>query len=901
MSSGFHDQLVRGSMSGQGSKHTWLGWVCGGAFPNPFLKISLIRRKSMASPHPSQPSMSQSMVQLQSPFRLKFHYAASAPGASGGGGGGVLEEKKKMKNSAHVPDGADGADDADLSLPQRRRTLAPPGDDYDDDVPAPSSSSHPSLNRTIQKASTPQSQHSQTHLGGKKKNQDAFEWVTAASSQNNNQHATKKVPDIPASSHAAGVPPAIVRAIKMAAATTNASKETTTSNGAVVDASALGGELALELFLRMQSYRDVTFATGQMAKDMAQKAEFVAAAHVVTHVFRQCAVVAANNKALKAAQLRRRNVITERRAAAAAAKSAAEAEAEAKANATQGAAEGRRTLLATYDDNDDENNANRDARREENEKHLSEEQEQELLEVPVAPRDQGFHRAKVLILCPTRAHAYRLLRTIVMLTPSAHAADFQKHVGAIVAGDGWQRFEQEYGGDADDDGGGGGGEDGGGNKRQGVGRRRNALSGAFAGCSTQDEYAAQFLDESPNTDDHFRIGLAMQRSRWRFFSDFSAADVIVASPLGLVTLHTDEVSRTMEGGSRKRRRRGDAANGATKSASDELPPPTLTDVLSSIEVLLVHAHDAMVMQNHAHVDTVGSLLNMLPGEGEACLKVSGAHSGIDFSRVREYFLSSGGGKSRRQTVVITKHDSELLRRWARTHCSNEWGTVSLQVKIATNGSAALARLPADHPKSPTHRFRRFDASSPSDAPAARLAAFESLVAPFLSMGRLGRKARDEAGFAAAAPRTQRLSAGGVVVFVPDYLDYCDFRAFMRKLSEAEESAVAYMSEYSSKAQSLAARRAFEDGTAKVLLCTERAHYFRRAILHGARHIVFCQLPLDATFYAELSAYTSLSSEGGDRGTVETLFCSWDRMRLERVVGWARARKMMCGDKTDFTM
>ena len=98
---------------------------------------------------------------------------------------------------------------------------------------------------------------------------------------------------------------------------------------------------------------------------------------------------------------------------------------------------------------------------------------------------------------------------------------------------------------------------------------------------------------------------------------------------------------------------------------------------------------------------------------------------------------------------------------------------------------------------------------------------------------------------------------------------------------------------------MSARRSFESGTSHVLLCTERAHYFRRAVLHGCHHVVFVQLPLDAAFYAELAAYCALSGGGG---TVETLFhASVDCMRLERVVGSAPAKRMCSSKECDFSI
>lgn len=79
----------------------------------------------------------------------------------------------------------------------------------------------------------------------------------------------------------------------------------------------------------------------------------------------------------------------------------------------------------------------------------------------------------------------------------------------------------------------------------------------------------------------------------KLFADFYQSDVIVGSPLALVT-HLD-----------------DASSGGA-------------DCLSSIEVCLVLRADVMLMQNWSHVDTLLKALNRVPTE----------QHGTDIMRVR---------------------------------------------------------------------------------------------------------------------------------------------------------------------------------------------------------------------------------------------------------------------------
>jgi hypothetical protein len=83
-------------------------------------------------------------------------------------------------------------------------------------------------------------------------------------------------------------------------------------------------------------------------------------------------------------------------------------------------------------------------------------------------------------------------------------------------------------------------------------------------------------------DDHFRIGIKLTRGAVKLYADFYSSDVLLASPLGLITL------------------------------LEETGGPGAADFLSSIEILVIERADVLLMQNWAHVVTGGG---SVPGGG----------------------------------------------------------------------------------------------------------------------------------------------------------------------------------------------------------------------------------------------------------------------------------------------
>ncbi len=84
-----------------------------------------------------------------------------------------------------------------------------------------------------------------------------------------------------------------------------------------------------------------------------------------------------------------------------------------------------------------------------------------------------------------------------------------------------------------------------------------------------------------------------------------------------------------------------------------------------------------------------------------------------------------------------------------------------------------------------------------------------------------------------------------------------------------------------------ARDLFFHGKKRLLLLTERFHFFRRYRLRGIDSIVFYQLPLNPAFYAQL---INMADEDEKKARVMSrlMHCKFDRLRLINVFGRERA-------------
>ena len=372
-------------------------------------------------------------------------------------------------------------------------------------------------------------------------------------------------------------------------------------------------------------------------------------------------------------------------------------------------------------------------------------------------------------------------------------------------------------------------------------------------ASKPDDYKQLF---DGNNDDCFRCALRLTRKACKLYSGFYAADLIVGSPLGLRTLLGGEG----KGGKKGKKGKGAKEPGATVAGD--------ADWLTSVELCLVPYADVLLMQNWAHVSDVFELLNRLPTQ----------QRDTDFSRVRPWYLE-GDARRLRQTALLSAHQSAELSALLARGCSNVAG------RIATRPS--YDGLLSHAPSGIRQLFVRFDASDPASEAEQRLAAFKDRLLPSL-----------------LTAMTAAVGAAQTLLFVPRYFDFVR----VRSLLVAEDVPFVAVSEYSTPSQVGKARHALQTKEVPLLLYTERAHFFRRHKLRGARHLAVYSPPSYPHFYTELMQQLDRATEAagaapvGGAGaasgaaagdaTCVTLFCRLDAYPLQRLVGTERASKMV---------
>jgi U3 small nucleolar RNA-associated protein 25 len=90
---------------------------------------------------------------------------------------------------------------------------------------------------------------------------------------------------------------------------------------------------------------------------------------------------------------------------------------------------------------------------------------------------------------------------------------------------------------------------------------------------------------------------------------------------------------------------------------------------------------------------------------------------------------------------------------------------------------------------------------------------------------------------------------------------------------------------------------------RLLLYTERAHFYHRWSIRGVQDVVFYGVPLHGGYYAEIVNLMEGGRAGGGsgsaHGTVTAMFSAYDRLALARVVGASRADKMVTGESPTY--
>ena len=292
--------------------------------------------------------------------------------------------------------------------------------------------------------------------------------------------------------------------------------------------------------------------------------------------------------------------------------------------------------------------------------------------------------------------------------------------------------------------------------------------------------------------------------------------------------------------------------------------------------------DVIAMQNWQHLTTVLDAVNRIPVK----------HADVDVMRVRESHLE-GLARHHRQTIVLSSFASPEINALARNQCANVAGRARWRV---LEYPGVLARAAADAGGARL-RFDRVDDVKESGEPNADSKQKREKSETNSSVSRL-----DELRFKHfnrfTLPALRENPRPGSLVFVPSYFDFVR----VRNLLTEHEVSFAVASEYTPPRDAARARTLFADGRKKVLLVTERAHFYHRRKVRGVTEVYFYALPERAEFFAEFCEFAAkadardASSSAGLSANLATVaFSKLDGLRLERVVGTTRAKKMLAPD------
>ena len=157
-----------------------------------------------------------------------------------------------------------------------------------------------------------------------------------------------------------------------------------------------------------------------------------------------------------------------------------------------------------------------------------------------------------------------------------------------------------------------------------------------------------------DTEDAFKIGLAVTKKTLKLYADFYSSDVILASPLGLRMVIGAEGDKDRD-----------------------------YDFLNSIEMMILDQADVIAMQNWDHLTHIFDHLHLQPLESH----------GVDFSRVRLWSLNQLSPYYR-QTLMFSSCPMPEVNAILSKKCSNYAGSIkSINPCVKGSISTVLASTP----------------------------------------------------------------------------------------------------------------------------------------------------------------------------------------------------------------
>ncbi|KAG4143933.1 hypothetical protein ERO13_D05G003900v2 [Gossypium hirsutum] len=263
--------------------------------------------------------------------------------------------------------------------------------------------------------------------------------------------------------------------------------------------------------------------------------------------------------------------------------------------------------------------------------------------------DQGFTRPKILILLPLRSIALRVIERLIQLTPANSKVNVE-HI---------DRFYKDFGSEevsSDEE-------------------EEQSKNAKTKKPSKPSDHQSLFKGD---TRDDFMIGIKFTRKTIKLYGDFYSSDIIVASPLELMTKF-----------------------GKAEKNKD-------TDYLSSIEVVIIDHADVISLQNWSFLTSVVERLNHIPSK----------QHGTNVMRIRPWYLD-GFARFYRQTIILGYYLNPDMNALFNHHCVNYQG----KVKSVREHRGVLPKVLSQV----RQIYERFDASSIADVDDARLEYFEKKI------------------------------------------------------------------------------------------------------------------------------------------------------------------------------
>ncbi|PIA25202.1 hypothetical protein AQUCO_12300030v1 [Aquilegia coerulea] len=141
------------------------------------------------------------------------------------------------------------------------------------------------------------------------------------------------------------------------------------------------------------------------------------------------------------------------------------------------------------------------------------------------------------------------------------------------------------------------------------------------------------------------------------------------------------------------------------------------------------------------------------------------------------------------------------------------------------------------------------------------------------------------------PKIKDSVQGGTMIFISSYFEFVRVRNFLK----SQNSSFCLLGEYTKQSDISRARVWFFEGMRKIMLYSERAHFYHRYKIRGIKNLIIYSLPERKEFYPEI---INMLEESEDMSCT-VLFSRLDQLRLERIVGTKHAKRMTSSEKSIF--